>query len=479
MKDRISVEVAGDKSRAAVMLSPKEGETVQYAEVILALGAKGVIHGILEDAIKEVVESKKYFSRFTAAVYTPPVQGIDAMVEFLISEETSLKVTEDGRVDYYGYEQFKIVTQGQPIVKKTPPTEGVAGVNVLGESLPSNEGKDIDLQSYIGAGGVAIDPTDPNQIIATRSGVYSRTGNYVEIKDVLTINHDIDFSVGSIDAPASLVVNGDIRGGFEIISEKDIRVTGVVENAYVKAGGNIEVWKGIVKGGANVEAGGKISTNYIVERKNVQAGEIEVKNTIIGSSVWAQKGIRARKIIGGRTVVGLKLEVFELGNMNGDATRVEIGVDAVLLTRTRVISKVIKMLKQRLRKAQEERIETQFEYEEASEGLEVILFTSRYGGSKQLISKLEGRLRLAGERINKFNTQIDAMEKELTTKMTELQEIAPQLAIENPMVIVRGTVFPNVTIKMGIVSEIKNKKERRNVCFSLDDDGRIMIEENQ
>ena len=477
-KEKISIEIDPNGNRAVIMLKPDDGETITYGEVIAALEEKNVIHGILNDKINDAIESKNFFRSFTAAVHTPPIHGTDAKVKFLIPDETPLKTLEDGRVDFYNLDHYKTVNQGEPIIIKIPASEGVSGKSVMGKEISSNQGQDIDLNEFLGGKGVIVDPTNTNQIIASLSGVYFRIGNYVDVKDKLTVNHDIDFSIGSINVPANLVINGDIKGGFEIISEKNITVSGVIENAYVKAGGDIEVLKGIVKGGAAVEAGGKIKTNYIVERKNIKANELIVKNTIIGSNVWAQHSVKAKKIVGGRTIVGNKLEVLELGNANADPTRIEIGVNTALLSKSRILSREIKSLKQRLRQIQEEKVEEQFDYEEAAVKLESLLFSPKSGASRPLIAKLEERLRLAGERINRFNEQIQDMENKLKAKMTELEEIAPKLAIEDPSVVVKGTVYPNVTIKMGIISEIRTKKEAINVCFVLSDDDKIEVEKN-
>jgi len=475
MPDKISIDISKDKSRAVIMFRPAEGETIEMPEVLEALEKAGVVYGIIKERIAKVLEGKNYFRRFTAAVYSPPVPGTNAKVDFLISDEPTFSETPDGRVDYHTMQQFKGVKKGQPILKKTPAAEGVSGTTVTGEEIPAAPGQDINLLDYIGGDGLAIDPQDETQIIALRPGIYYRIGNKVDIKETLTINQDVDFSVGSIDAPAKLVINGDVKGGFELKSERDIDISGVLENASIETQGNLNVMKGIVHGSARLVVGGKLTANYITERDFIKASEVEVKNTIIASKIYVEKTVKARKIVGGRTVVGNLLEVYDLGNINGESTKVEVGVNAIVLTRVRTLSREIQALKKQKDEITEVLIEEQFNHEDAVEKLETILFASKYGASQNLVKKLEEKLKASSERIEELNNQIKAIERTTGEKMQELEQITPNMAVENPVLIVKGTIYSNVTIKMGMISEVCTKKEGNSLRFELSDEGKIAI----
>ena len=474
MADRIAIDIPSDKSRVIVMLRPAEGETISYDEVMEALLNAGVVHGFLKERINRVVDEKNYFRRFTAAVHNPPVAGANATVEFLISEDVALKETSDGRIDYYDLHHYKSVSKGQPVAKKNPPTPGRPGKSITGEEIPAASGEDLNLLEYIGGNGLVVDPQDENTLIASHSGIFSRVGNKIDIKDTLTINHDIDFKIGSIRAPAKLVINGDVRSGFELISERDISISGVVENATVISSSNVEVMKGIVRGGAPIEVGGKLTVNYIVERTHLKAGELEVKNTLIGSRIMVEKSVKARKIVGGTIIIGRRLEVVELGNEKGNPTRIEIGVDATLLSKVRVLSREIKKLKRERQQIREVMVEEQFTYEDSEAKLETLLFSST-SSSKLLVKKLEDTLSDTSDKIKEFSDKIKEIDRDLKSQIGELEKITPDLAIENPEIIVKGVVYPNVTVKMGMGSEIRTKKEGRNLRFELDDEGKVQI----
>lgn len=474
MHDHISIEITPDNTKAIVMLKPDPGVDISYDEIIQALQAAGVVHGHITERIKAIVEEKAYFRRFTAAVASPPIPGIEAKIEFLISEESAPLITEDGRVDYYNLQLYKSVQKGQPLIKKIPPTAGTPGMSIFGQPIPAPKGSDVNLQEYLGGVGAAVDPDDSNQLIALHSGIYNRLGKRVEVRNQLTINSDIDFSVGSIKVPVVLHINGDVKSGFELESDKDIFISGVIENAAVSAGGSLEVMKGIVKGGAAIKVNGKLTANYIVERDMIRAGEVDIKNTIIAAKIFAEKSVKAHKIVGGKIVVGRFLEVCELGNKNGDPTRIEVGVDAILLSRLRKLSKEVQILNKQKQETREFLVNAQFDYDEASEQLENTLFASKQS-SPQIVKKLNERLQNAARKIEEHSSVISLIEMQTRDKMTEMEKIAPELAVENPVVKVTGIVYPNVTIKMGMVSEIRTNKEGKNLRFELSDDGKIVI----
>jgi len=475
MPDKITIDISKDKSRAVIMFRPAEGETISLLEIAEALENAGVVHGILTERIQKALDEKTYFRRFTAAVYSPPMMGTNAKIEFLISDEPNIVETPDGRVDYYNLQQFKSVNKGQPVVKKIPATEGVLGTTVTGEEIPASAGQDISLLEFAGGDGVAVDPEDNNQLIALRPGIYFHIGKKVDVRDTLTINQDVDFAVGNIDAPAKLVVNGDVKSGFELKSDRDIEISGVLENAAVETAANLNVMKGIVHGEARIAVKGKLTTNYITERGFIKAGDVEVKNTIIASKVYVEKSVKAHKIVGGKIVVGRVLEVYDLGNINGDATKVEVGIDAIVLTQVRILGREIQEMKKRKQEIMDVLIEEQFNHEDAVEKLESMLFASKYGSSPNLVKKMEERLKETSAKIEELNNEIKEIDKNTKEKMEELEKITPNMAIENPVLIVKGTVFSNVTIKMGMISEVCTKKEGRNLRFELSDIGKIII----
>lgn len=478
INQRIKVNVSHDETRAMILFVPGEDTTFTVSQVLLALSEAGVIHGITDEKIAIAIESKRFNQWFTVAIYTPPTDGIDANVEHFISEDFSHKKLEDGGVDYYSLEKFKDIVQGQPLLKKIPATEGIEGMSITGKKLPAQSGHDLNFKDFVGGEGVIIDDRDPNLIISTVDGVYSRIGDPINVKEFITINHDIDYEVGNIKTLAGVRINGDIKSGFEVMSERDILVSGVIENARTKARGNIEVLKGIVKGNTEVSAEEKIIANYISGRSPVKAKEIIIKNMIVGSFLYAADAVTARKIVGGKVITGGRLEVFELGNKTGNFTRVEAGINPAFLLRHRQLTQEIDVLKKDKRRLLETRVEAEYNYEGTEEKLETLHFRKKHHTSEQISSRLEKRLKIYSKEIENINTEMKAMDERFESAQNELNTITPTEGIKDPEIIVRGTIHPNVSIKMGLHSEIHTMKEKKNIRFYLGDDGNIKAASN-
>ncbi len=459
-----------------VLFLPGDDKPVDKADVLQTLGEAGVVHGLMEEKVDEIVQSNIFNRWFTVAVYTPPLNGEDAKLGYLVSEDYSHKRKQNGSADYYDLDRFKNITTGQPLIRKIPASEGVEGTTVLGKALPAYKGQDINLKEYIGGDGVFVDPDDPNLIISAINGVYYRLGSVVNVKKIFTINHDIDFNTGNINTLSGIRINGDIKGGFTVITKRNLIVAGVIENAAVKAEEDIEVLKGIVRGDAEISAGGKITTTYIVERTPVKADKIVVKNMVVGSELFARDFIKARKIVGGKVMVGNLLDVIDLGNKRSNPTEVEAGINPLLFIRHQKLLSVIAALKFEKRKLLESRVEAEFDYEGTEEKIERMQFGRTIRLSSGLSRKLEERLKRASRDIERYNRKIKELDAKLLKKYNELKSISPGLNLKNPEIIVRGTIYPNVYMRLGPYAELRTTEEMSNIKFFLDSEGALAHE---
>jgi uncharacterized protein (DUF342 family) len=184
----------------------------------------------------------------------------------------------------------------------------------------------------------------------------------------------------------------------------------------------------------------------------------------------------AWKLIGGNVTVGELLEVDELGNENGDLTVVQAGVNAILLSRMKIISKQLEFLRKRLEPLKEWYAEAQFEYDEAWDNLEMHQTQARSSAPSPLKIRLEERLRNAKIQLEKSTLQMEETEKKIKERLSELEKISPKLEIKDPVVIVHRIVYPNVLIKMGLMSEMRIDKEYMSVRFALGSSGEIVME---
>jgi len=145
----------------------------------------------------------------------------------------------------------------------------------------------------------------------------------------LVVEGDVDSGVGNLDLIGSVIINGDLRGGFSVKATGNITVQGRVENAYVEAGGSIQVGNGMNGNGTGVlKAGGDVACRYI-EHSTVTAGYRVVSDTIINSTVSAGNSIEVTTgratIVGGRIVARGRVQAQTIGNYASTLTTVILG----------------------------------------------------------------------------------------------------------------------------------------------------------
>ena len=123
--------------------------------------------------------------------------------------------------------------------------------------------------------------------------------------------------------------------GFSVNAGADVEIEGAVEGAIIKAKGNVLLMKGVQGGGkAVIEAGGDINANFI-ESSTVSAGGNITANSIMHSKVRCGNILnlvgKRGLFVGGKAVVGSKIEAKVIGSNMATVTELEVGVDPVQL----------------------------------------------------------------------------------------------------------------------------------------------------
>jgi len=88
-----------------------------------------------------------------------------------------------------------------------------------------------------------ISPDNPNVLISSIDGNVMLKGGLVMVDSVYIIPTSIDFKTGNVNYVGSLHIKGDVKSGFEVQSDNDIQIDGLVEDAKVVSGGNIIIKK--------------------------------------------------------------------------------------------------------------------------------------------------------------------------------------------------------------------------------------------
>lgn len=316
--------LSSDKLFAWMLAFPPigEGEELSRDMIYQALSAHDISYGLDTKLLDRVAHDRdRYFHLFLVAKGTPAFDGHNGnIVDYFPREiQRTLDVNEFGQVDYTALNLICNVEEGQEICRLIRPTEGEPGRTVTNQEVPAKSGKDVPLPK----GRNTEISEDGDSLLATMPGHVEFTGRCFQVKPVLDIDGDVDFSTGNIKFVGDVNIKGDILSGFSVKAMGNIYVGGVVESgSTVEAGGDLTVVKGILGDGTTViRAGRCVFTKYIenatlVVRENFQSdcavnskiycdGEVIIRSgrgSIIGGRVWAAKRVSA-------SAVGAKSEV--------------------------------------------------------------------------------------------------------------------------------------------------------------------------
>ena len=315
--------ISSDKLYAWAMVFPptEEGRELTREMLCQAMKDQGIVYGVNERLTDRLVhDEQRYFNLFLIAQGKPAFDGKNGNIVdyFPRKMERILTVDEYDQVDYTALNLIHNVKEGQEICRLIRPTEGEPGRTVLDQEIPAKSGKSVSLPK----GRNTEISEDGDALVALADGHVEFSGCSFQVKPVLEVSGNVDFSTGNIKFLGDVTIKGDVLAGFSVRAMGSIWVGGAIEaGSTVEAGGDLTVVKGILgDGSTTVRAQRCIFSKYIENatvyvRENLQTdaiinggiycdGEVLVRSgrgVIMGGRVWAAKKVSA-------TVVGSKSE---------------------------------------------------------------------------------------------------------------------------------------------------------------------------
>jgi len=329
--ESLDVVISDDNMQASVVLVAPEsgGQPLSYEAAQRVLYDVGVVHGVDSQALKLLLDSKRYGEARIVAVGTPAKDGEDGKLVFNFSTDErtgSPMEIGSGRVDYRSLDLYVSVEEGQLLVTREAATEGHPGTTVKGVTINQRPGKEVMFPR-----GKNVDINeDKTEMYAQCSGMVEFVNNSVNVSNVYKVKGDCDLSVGNIDFDGCVHISGSVRSGSHIKATGGVIVDGSVEAATIIAGGNVEI-KGGMQGADKglIEAGGAVSILY-VERGIIHAdGPVTVDvsmHSIIESGDTLTAQGRRGAIIGGHVGSCGNIIANYVGTISNTRTEVAVGV---------------------------------------------------------------------------------------------------------------------------------------------------------
>lgn len=260
-----------------------------------------------------------------------PCNGENGKIEFLFNVETSLKPKEnpDGSVDYKNVDIINSVNKGVPLVKLIPPTKGTPGINICGESVNCKEG--VAAKLPIGSNTEVL-LSDSSILISSIDGVICYNGSVVDVSEGFIVKGDVNFSTGHIKYDKSVVVSGDVKGGFNVNCGGDLQIDGVIEDCHISAAGNLLCKSGFVgQGKGIIESKGNVNLGFMKNQTVKSKMDVNIAHEALNCLIYARRRIvihgNPLSVAGGTLIARDAIILNSVGNHSGIRTTLEVGID--------------------------------------------------------------------------------------------------------------------------------------------------------
>ncbi|MGF1706783.1 DUF342 domain-containing protein [Enterovibrio baiacu] len=328
------------------------GNPIKGSDLLASLKEAQIVRGVKKQTLQKLLTASarlkpgEYLEAPIAAGKWP-IPGEDSKLAYLVQDSKARilrpQEREDGTVDMRDLGKMVTVSEGQPLAKRIPPTKGIEGFRVDGKVLPTTPGKDIPLRLFPGSD---FSSNDENIVIATTSGMPILHPEGVEVDNALCMK-SVTVATGHVDFEGSVVINGDVNAGMRVSATGSITVGGVVETAFLEAGGDIIIHNGIL--GKQLQGDQEITTRMRAKGsvivKFAQYAHIEAEGDIIisqhamhcttrtNSNLYiCDQTQRTGTLTGGNHVARCGVKVVTLGATSGVVTRVHAftGLEAMM-----------------------------------------------------------------------------------------------------------------------------------------------------
>jgi len=447
------IEVSADELNAFLTLISSEDvvKGITKDDLVNELKQAGIIHGLLDDELCNLVENQVFDKKVLVARGIPAQMGKDAKIEYTfgINEKKAPTEDKDGRIDYKNLEYIQNASTGEILAKKIPLTEGSPGKSVFGTDIAPQPGRDKAL----GKGANTSLSEDGFELKADIDGSIVFTNGITNVLAVQTISGCVDASTGNIECNGSLKITKNVKSGFKIQVKGDLEINGHVEDAEIICDGNVIVKGGFFGSSGNsgiIKAKGDVTIKWIDGQDVISEGTLTIGGEAINCKLFGKKGVIVQgsmgKISGGEVASRYSIQAPELGSEGGATTRLKVAFDAAMLEQ-------LKQVKDELERINED-------HARVKEGLTALYrlqMDKKLSPEKEaVLSKLEAFLKGVPEKKAELKANRD-------TLLEKLKDI------ENAEIIAEKKVYPGAILHFGVVyKEIVD--ERGPTKFHIDYD---------
>ncbi|WP_112180867.1 MULTISPECIES: DUF342 domain-containing protein [Paraliobacillus] len=426
LQEVFELSVSTDKMHASLHAKETFDPEELTVELILKwLKEQKITVGIQAEAIEKLVANfQEDLLPLKIALGTYPVHGINGKIDYVCEQDDNIELEE--KRNFRDVRKIPSLKEKEKIAIVSDPVPGIVGLNIYGKKVPAKSGKPIRMRA-----GKNVEFNESDQsFYATADGQLSIGANVIQVFDTYEVSGDLSLKTGNLNFVGSIIIRGNVPSGYRVEAEGDIHIYGLVESAYIHAGGNVFISEGIAgqrKG--TIIAGADVTVNYI-NQAIVDAGkDIIVHNAIMHSHCVAQEHIYCQNghIIGGVCSAGKTIEARDIGNKMDTKTEIAIGINQ------EHAEEETKLLKEK-----ESLHENKEKLRVLGESLHKKAESNVGLTSKERIFLLKQR-----NSVKQTDLKLDKIEEELSLLHVELGDV------EQVRLIVKGILHENVDLSFG------------------------------
>ena len=294
----------------------------------------GIVHGLNDYHVKRVIQEKEYDHPIIVARATDPINGENGYVTFRFDKEHKLKPRQNefGVTDFRELNAIVPIRKNEVIADIVQPGEGTPGTDIFGKEIPAKPG--APAKTMLGKNTLVT--LDGSQVVAACDGHIVFGNGTFQVEEAVTINTDLDISVGNISFFGDVHIKGNIMEGFSVNAGKNVKVDGSVFGGEVTAGGKVTVVGGFINS--------KLSCDGDADIGFCENSEIFVKGNLSSKQfafcdVFCYGGVTAKGptgvIAGGKVTSMHDVNAGIIGSQKYTPTEIFIGDGSVLFSRKR------------------------------------------------------------------------------------------------------------------------------------------------
>lgn len=314
----VVVRVSEDAMQAVALT--RFGETVPRHELENALRSAGVRTGLDPAALRRLIDGPPSVEgRVLVAAGRPAEEPCPA--GFHLVERVANTTVHD-----VGGFHLRRVAVGQVLARWHEGSPGVPGLDVLGRKQPFHDVPARRPEDFAGEGLELTRDKEGRLVLrALVAGIcQQQPDGAIRVVQAVEIDGDLTAAAGPLVTDDLVIIRGSVRPGASVQGGSDVVVLGDVHDARIVAGGSVQIEGMLLRGEAEVVAGG-IVTALGTRSRRIMAGSLRVDGEVRGSEIIVTGSVVARRVVGGSVTAAGDITLDYAGDRDGTTTELWAG----------------------------------------------------------------------------------------------------------------------------------------------------------